>query len=155
MLESFFNNFAGLQAHNFITKRLQHRCFPVNIVKFLKTSILKDIFERLLLNLLIQSWRNNRKNRDVFRDDNRRRIQDTVKHLRWSFCRNSWLDLTADYFGKTIHITCFTWLWICLDKTKQNRGVLSFISQKIRTAISANLFSNSILSSHFYLALRH
>ena len=42
-----------------------------------------------------------------------------------------------------------------LDKTKQNPGVLSFISQKIRTAISANLFSNSILSSHYYLAVRH
>ena len=34
------------------------------------------------------------------------------------------------------------------DKTKQNTGVLSFISQKIKTAISANLFLNSFLSSH-------
>ena len=41
------------------------------------------------------------------------------------------------------------------DKTKQNSGVLSFISQKIRTAISANLFLNSILSSRYYLAVRH
>ena len=32
------------------------------------------------------------------------------------------------------------------DKTKQNPGPLPFISQKIRTAISANLFLNSILS---------
>ena len=35
--------------------------------------------------LSIQSGRNNRKNRDVSRDDNRRRIQNPVKHLRWSF----------------------------------------------------------------------
>ena len=41
------------------------------------------------------------------------------------------------------------------DKTKQNPGVLSFISQKIRTAVSANIFLNSILSSHYYLAMRH
>ena len=82
MLESLFNKFVGLQTGNFITKRLEHRCFPVNIAKFLKTPILKDIFERLLLNSVIQSGRNNRKNRDVSNDDNRRLIQDTVKQLR-------------------------------------------------------------------------
>ena len=32
------------------------------------------------------------------------------------------------------------------DKTKQSPGALSFISQKIRTAVSAHLFLNSILS---------
>ena len=35
MLESFFNKVAGLKACNFIQKRLQHRCFPVNIAKYL------------------------------------------------------------------------------------------------------------------------
>ena len=40
-------------------------------------------------------------------------------------------------------------------KTKQNPCVFSFISQKIRTAISADLFLNSILSSHYCLAVRH
>ena len=40
-------------------------------------------------------------------------------------------------------------------KTKQNLGVLLFISQKIRAAISANLFLNSILSSRYYLAEGH
>ena len=32
-----------------IKKRLQHGCFPVKLTKFLKTSILKNIRERLLL----------------------------------------------------------------------------------------------------------
>ena len=41
------------------------------------------------------------------------------------------------------------------NKTKKTPGVLSFISQKIKTAISANLFLNSILSSYYYLAVRH
>ena len=40
----------GQKACNFIKKRLQHRCFPVNIVEFLRTLILKNIYEWLLLN---------------------------------------------------------------------------------------------------------
>ena len=39
----------GLKAWNFIEKRFQRRCFPVNIAKFLTTLILKNIYERLLL----------------------------------------------------------------------------------------------------------
>ena len=38
MLESFLNNVADLQACNFINKRLQHRRFPINNVKFLKAT---------------------------------------------------------------------------------------------------------------------
>ena len=37
-----------LQAYK---KRLQHRCFPVNIARVLRTPILKNILERLLLPL--------------------------------------------------------------------------------------------------------
>ena len=43
----FFHKNAGLQVCNFIEKRLLHRCFPVNIAKFLRTSIFKNICERL------------------------------------------------------------------------------------------------------------
>ena len=50
MLESLFNKAAVPQVNNFIEKRLQHRCFPVNIVKFLGTCILKKICERVRLN---------------------------------------------------------------------------------------------------------
>ena len=40
----------GLESlFNFITKRLRHRYFPVNIAKFLRTPILKNSCERLLL----------------------------------------------------------------------------------------------------------
>ena len=38
---------------NFIKKRLQHRYFPMNTVKCLRTPILKNICERLLLNVLM------------------------------------------------------------------------------------------------------
>ena len=48
----------GLQARYFIKKRLQHRCFPVNIAKFLRTPILKNICEWLLLIILWSpSWK--------------------------------------------------------------------------------------------------
>ena len=51
MLESFCNKVADLQICNVIKKRLQHRCFPVNIAKSLRTPILKIIWKRLLLPL--------------------------------------------------------------------------------------------------------
>ena len=48
MLESLFNKVAGPQSCNFTKKRLQHWCFPVKIAKLLRTSILKNIFEKAL-----------------------------------------------------------------------------------------------------------
>ena len=48
MLESHFKNVAGLKTCNFIKNRPQHRCFPVNIAKFLRLHISKNICERLL-----------------------------------------------------------------------------------------------------------
>ena len=38
VLESLFDKAAGLKAFNFIKKRVQHRRFPVNIAKSLKTA---------------------------------------------------------------------------------------------------------------------
>ena len=49
VLESLVNKVAGLKAYNFIKKRFQHRCFPVNIQKILRTTVLKNIRESLLL----------------------------------------------------------------------------------------------------------
>ena len=46
-----------LEACNFIKKKLPHRCFSVKFVKFLKTPILKNICERLLLNEGDDEWR--------------------------------------------------------------------------------------------------
>ena len=40
VLDSLFYKFAGLQACNFIKKRFQRRCFPVNIAKFFRTIFL-------------------------------------------------------------------------------------------------------------------
>ena len=43
VLESLFNKVAGLKACSFIKKRLQNRCFSVNIMKFLRIPLLKNI----------------------------------------------------------------------------------------------------------------
>ena len=49
VLESLFNRVAGLKACSFIKKLLKCRCFPVNIAKFLRTPILKNIWKRRTL----------------------------------------------------------------------------------------------------------
>ena len=49
VLNSLFKKVAA-QVYKFIKKRLQQRCFPVNIANILLTLILKKICERLFLN---------------------------------------------------------------------------------------------------------
>ena len=44
----FMLHFLGIQASNFIKKRLHNRCFPVKFVKFLRAPILENICKRLL-----------------------------------------------------------------------------------------------------------
>ena len=51
-LESLFNKVADLQAYNFIKRRVRHSCFPVKFVKLLRTPILNNISERLLLGIV-------------------------------------------------------------------------------------------------------
>ena len=51
VLESLFNKVAGLQPCNFIKKRLQHMCFPVNIAKFLRTPILRNICKQTVASI--------------------------------------------------------------------------------------------------------
>ena len=55
----------------FIKKRTQHRCFPVNIAKFLRTPIWKNICRRLLLCKLVLLA--------VYRQDKYSRKQETTK----------------------------------------------------------------------------
>ena len=65
-MESLFNNVAGLG--NFITKCLQRRCFLLNMAKFLKTPILKNIC--------------------CFRIPSRGLTRIPRNHLRWRLCNN-------------------------------------------------------------------
>ena len=49
MLESLFNKVIGLQTCNFIKRSLQHKCFPVNMVKSLRTAFFIKHLRWLLL----------------------------------------------------------------------------------------------------------
>ena len=60
-MESRFNRFAGFKTCNFPKKGIRHRCFSVNIAKFLRAIILVKICEQLFLQFLlltvnITSW---------------------------------------------------------------------------------------------------
>ena len=77
----FFNKVANLRPATLLKKRLQHRCFPVNIGKFLGTPILKNICERLFLyfriftkNFLENEKLANRKLRKIGKVGNLRKI---------------------------------------------------------------------------------
>ena len=45
VLESLFHKDAGVQVCNFIEKRLQHRCFLLNITKFLRAAYFIDLIQ--------------------------------------------------------------------------------------------------------------
>ena len=57
MLESLFNKVAGLKVCNVIKKSLQHRCFPVNITKFLRTPILRKSADGCFYTLSLVAFR--------------------------------------------------------------------------------------------------
>ena len=49
MLASLFNKVTELKVCNFIKKRLQRRCFSVNIAEFLRTAFYMEHLQRLHL----------------------------------------------------------------------------------------------------------
>ena len=81
----FLNENTGLQSWNFIKKWLQHKWFPANIAKFLRTTALKNICERLFEHFA--TWANNitssRKWRRHF--SSARRKKRTFAWCSWSF----------------------------------------------------------------------
>ena len=60
VVEFLFKKVAALKARNFIKKKLQHRCFAVNITKFLRTSFFAEHLWWLFLhctgNCFMQCW---------------------------------------------------------------------------------------------------
>ena len=58
----FFNKVAGLQACNFIKKRLQRKCFPLNIAKSLRTAFKEHLWWILNKNHCIISTSPNKHN---------------------------------------------------------------------------------------------
>ena len=54
--ESFFNKVVGLKPATLLKKRLWHRCFPVNFVKFLRTPFFTEHRRWLLLKVATGGW---------------------------------------------------------------------------------------------------
>ena len=55
-LESLFNKVLVLQVYNLIKRKLQQRCFPVNIAKFLRTPFFIEHLRWLLLPFTTSFW---------------------------------------------------------------------------------------------------
>ena len=58
-MSTFFEDLSFLSPRSHLKKKSQHRCFPVNIVMFLRTPILKNLCEWLLLNFVPKPNPNN------------------------------------------------------------------------------------------------
>ena len=74
----------GPSVCNFIKKRLQRWCFPVNTAKILRTPILKNIWERLLLILWkridTHSWKLNNSSKKIFNHWKSMNLQFCKRH---------------------------------------------------------------------------
>ena len=79
MLEPLFNKVAALRPEMFF-KRLHHRCFPVSIAKYLRTPVLQNTSERLLL-----------------------------KFVKYLFLGSLFVSLEKSVLEKTIPKTLFAW----------------------------------------------
>ena len=66
VLEFLLNKVAGLKACNFVKKRLQHKCFTLNIAKFL-TDFFIEYLKWLLLTFFFVIWNSCRNARHVFK----------------------------------------------------------------------------------------
>ena len=92
-----FNKSAGLQYCKFYKKRLQHRCFSLNIAKFLRTFILKNICQQLFERF--PTWTNNITSKigseeDIFfktKQKKHSKIQIDQKQLGFLWCFWSFL----------------------------------------------------------------
>ena len=56
VLESIFSKVAGLQACNFVKKRLQHTCYLVKFAKFLRTRFFTEHLFTVTASLVLKIW---------------------------------------------------------------------------------------------------
>ena len=98
----FLNKNAGLQSWNFIKKRLQHRFFPVNIMKILRTPALENICERLFERF--PTWASNITSNmgideDIFSETKQKiNIQHLARWKKLTFSWCSWSFRLSLYF---------------------------------------------------------
>ena len=97
MLESHFNKVAGLKACNFIKKRLEHRCFVVNIAKFIRTAFCMKHIRWLLLFL-----------KDIHFQESKEKTSVLYRSSRpEGFCKKGVLTNFAKFTGKHLWESLF------------------------------------------------
>ena len=131
MLESVFSKVADLLACNFIKKRLQHRFFLANIVKFLSISILKSICERLLLTGLY-IWRNRKLNIAVFLTHC---FTTKPESISSSFFRNNLLSFFKKQINKNHSDVVNNWL------KSNHKNIFLLIKIFQETALKISLYT--------------
>ena len=133
MLESLFDKVAVIQPSNFNKEILQHRCFPVNIANFLKTPILKNICEWLLLLIVIFSQENNYMQRCFD-------LPEPKLHKKLS-CVMLVHSPQTTFHRKIIYI--FVWIYLGRSSRPQvvcNKGVLRNIAKLTGKHLCQSLF---------------
>ena len=120
--ESLFNKVAGLEACDFIKKRLPHKYFPVKFAKFLRTPFFTEHFQWLLLNF----------NRFYFLN---KTIRFSLKIKSGNY--NVWVESDADdrqYGGiwKTYPLHISKWLLLNFLQNLKNIYFSNFNESKLR-----------------------
>ena len=86
---------------NFIKKRLQHRCFPVDIAKYLTTPILKNICEHLTLVLSNNFQRNSLPNLDNMTNWGHWHHRRLITKLIFGNINTTWLGYFTGVLSRT------------------------------------------------------
>ena len=104
----FFNKVAGLRPETLLKKRLCHRCFPVNFVKFLKTPSSIEHLRWLVLTVYVTDGKSQKPGSDSFT------ITFVTLGLIW-FSRCYWSPMYLWYrILKALLITSWTALFLQL-----------------------------------------
>ena len=111
VLESLFNKVAGLQACNFIKKRLQHRYFPVKIAKFFKKTFFEE-YLRKTASVVSFSWHLFWSlflmNLQVLRFVTLLKRDFSTGVFMW-ICKNTYFE---EYLRATVSVVSFSWLYV-------------------------------------------
>ena len=154
MLESIFDKVAILQPRNFIKKRLQHRCFPVNDANFLKTPILKNICKRLLLLIVMLLQENNHTQRCFDLPEPKLHKKRTcvmfVHSPQTTFHRKIIYSFVWIYLGRSSRPEAFCEKGVLRNMAKSTREQTIVISSPVKNqpvVVNENLFQKNSLQN--------
>ena len=108
----------------FLVKLFQHGCFPVNIAKFLRTPVLKNIWEWLLLKVVFKS----------------NEEQHLLVFTRWNGLRYNYVLCL---------FVSFCYYYICIHETYKKTPVLEFSFKRCQQLYSIETLLNRVVPREF------